>query len=363
MFVYCPKLIELVIAHTKKAMIGALLVSAIFIYVYLDYIPLEFLGIWLGAQIVYVTFRLYNAKQLEKYLLEKNDEQLKKHTIYFFIVLVFSAITWTIGTVLGFIFAPAVYQFFSLLMIMGIITASLISVSLLYEIYIVYFLFLILPQFVLMLMAGTHASYATSLLMLIYIPSTIILSKAMSKNYISDIQVAKDLKENTDKLYELSITDFLTKVYNRRYFFETAQNYILTAKRENKELSLLMLDIDFFKSINDTYGHQAGDTVLISLCEEIKAITRESDLFARVGGEEFVLLLANTSYEGAKIIAQKIRSTIQDKVFKHQGTEINVTISIGLASLNTKNDTIEKLYKDVDAKLYLAKENGRNRVY
>lgn len=122
-----------------------------------------------------------------------------------------------------------------------------------------------------------------------------------------------------------------------------------------------MLDIDYFKKINDTYGHQAGDFVLINLVKEITSVMRESDTFARIGGEEFTVLLDNTSLDGAKIIAEKIRVMIENKHFIYNKATIDVTISIGISELNAQNASIDDLYKQADKQLYIAKQNGRNR--
>lgn len=154
--------------------------------------------------------------------------------------------------------------------------------------------------------------------------------------------------------------DELTNIYNRRYFFEISKELIALAAREQQAVSLIMLDIDYFKKINDTYGHQTGDFILRDLVKEINM--RKSDVFARVGGEEFTILLSDTSLNGATIIAEKIRKTIENKSFTYNTISINLTISIGISELNEENTTIEDLYKKADKQLYIAKKNGRNRV-
>ena len=362
-FTYRPKLISLVVLHTKKAMASLLLVSAVFVYTYIEYIPYIWLGLWLTAQFIFSFYRLYNARQLQKYIDEKNTQKLKEHTFYYFIALMLSTLIWTSATILGYIYAPPVYQFISLIMIVGIVTASVLSILSLFRIYVLYFILMVLPQFGIMIFVNTHESFATALFLLIYMPLIIMLSKTMQDSNNMDIRTNEILEENAEKLHQLAITDPLTKVYNRRYFFETAQSILFSAKREKKAMSLLMLDIDFFKTINDTYGHQHGDAILILLSKNINYMIRESDLFARIGGEEFIMLLPHTPYEGAKVIAEKIRSSIEKEVFTHRKIDLKLTISIGVSTLNTKNYNIEKLYQDADANLYLAKENGRNKVY
>ena len=363
MFTYSPKLTKLVILHTNKAMISLALVSLVYLYAYIDYVPSQWLILWITAQSIFFLYRIYNAKQLQKSIIKKDTKELERQTLYYFIAIMISTLIWTSATVLGYIYAPPIYQFVSLLMIVGILTASVLSISYLFKIYFFYFLFMILPQFIIILSSASHVNLSIILFLMIFMPVVIILSRTMQNNYNTDIKTHEILQANADKLHKLSITDSLTKIYNRRYFFQTGQNLILAAKREKQAVSILMIDIDFFKKINDTYGHQFGDTTLITLASTINAMIRESDLFARIGGEEFILLLNNTTYDGAKIIAEKIRSTIETTKFKYASKEINLTISIGVSTLNIKNYNIEKLYQDADANLYLAKESGRNKVY
>ncbi|RTE66216.1 GGDEF domain-containing protein [Amphritea opalescens] len=123
-----------------------------------------------------------------------------------------------------------------------------------------------------------------------------------------------------------------------------------------------MIDIDHFKEINDNYGHQSGDYVLKKLSEKITNRIRKSDIFARIGGEEFTILLNNTPMDSAKVIAEKLRKLIEGTVFVLNNTPIKITISIGIAELNEENRSIEDLYKKADKQLYAAKHGGRNRV-
>ena len=125
---------------------------------------------------------------------------------------------------------------------------------------------------------------------------------------------------------------------------------------------MLMLDIDYFKRINDTYGHQVGDVVLVTLAKKIQNMTRDCDIFARIGGEEFALLLYNTSIEDAKVVGQEICHTIASHDFIEKEQYIDVTISIGVATLNHDINSLDTLQYQADQKLYEAKESGRNCV-
>jgi len=152
--------------------------------------------------------------------------------------------------------------------------------------------------------------------------------------------------------------DTLTKIYNRKYFNEFIHGKINKVDKEFSTLSLLMIDIDFFKKVNDKFGHQTGDYVLVHLCELVMQHIRVGDLFARWGGEEFVVLLSDTSETIAIEIAEKICSIIETSVFEKVG---NITCSIGVSEYK-ENDDIHSLIARTDEALYEAKANGRNRV-
>jgi diguanylate cyclase (GGDEF)-like protein len=164
------------------------------------------------------------------------------------------------------------------------------------------------------------------------------------------------------ELEQISITDGLTQVYNRRYFMERLRQEVKRVSRYGPPASLLMLDIDHFKNVNDTYGHQAGDVVLSNVAGLIRDKLRETDLFARYGGEEFILLATGTEKAGAFILAERLRKLIEGAVFTHGNSRIAVTISIGIGTWDSSiNEDFEELIRRADAALYRAKEQGRNR--
>ncbi|MDD2384994.1 MAG: diguanylate cyclase [Sulfurospirillaceae bacterium] len=165
------------------------------------------------------------------------------------------------------------------------------------------------------------------------------------------------------KLNELANTDDLTKIDNRRHFIELATTYFYASKRNKTDLFILSLDIDFFKDVNDTYGHAIGDEVLKLFCKTTKEILRESDLFGRIGGEEFSICLQNTTLEGALTLAEKIRAKIEHTSYTKSAQEhIFVTVSIGLASLKPHDTDVYQIMERADQALYKSKGNGRNQV-
>ncbi len=169
----------------------------------------------------------------------------------------------------------------------------------------------------------------------------------------------EELLSKATKLEEKASFDFLTKLYNRRKFNSFLEYEISKANRYKEEiLSLLLVDIDYFKNVNDTHGHLVGDNILQEVSKILTICSRDSDIVARWGGEEFVLMLPQTNIEQAFFVAEKLRATIE----KHKFDDVkHITCSIGVAQFH-KNENKDILFKRVDAALYKAKNSGRNRV-
>ncbi|MEK7207573.1 MAG: diguanylate cyclase, partial [Pseudomonadota bacterium] len=166
-----------------------------------------------------------------------------------------------------------------------------------------------------------------------------------------------------ERMQDLAVTDKLTGLRNRRLFDERLAEEILRAARYAKPLSLLMLDIDDFKRVNDTHGHPAGDKVLQSLGQLLRSQLRQMDLAARYGGEEFVFILPETDMVGSKLVAERIRRAVATELIRlPEGQEIGVTASLGIACYPLCGDTAEILLAHADQALYTAKQEGRNRV-
>jgi len=171
-------------------------------------------------------------------------------------------------------------------------------------------------------------------------------------------KVIKSLRDKIEKITELSETDYMLNIYNRSKFMEELKNEIKRVNRYGNNLSLIMLDVDYFKEINDRYGHMTGDQILIKLTEVINRKIRDLDIFARYGGDEFIIITPNTDLDEAAKLAQRLRESIAETNFENlQG----VTCSFGVAEYSSQ-DNIDSFIKKVDDALYQAKENGRNRV-
>jgi diguanylate cyclase (GGDEF)-like protein len=184
------------------------------------------------------------------------------------------------------------------------------------------------------------------------------------RNWLEDA-VAKrteDLQILNKKLKELATRDSLTGILNRGSFFETAQHLLILSQRQKLPASFLLVDLDNFKMVNDTYGHFVGDKVLIHFTQTIQKSLRKSDLIGRVGGEEFAIFLPDTGNDDAFQFAEKLRKIISHSVLKVDGKVVAYTVSIGVESSEPKDHLIDELFKRADMKLYGAKDKGRDRV-
>ncbi len=172
------------------------------------------------------------------------------------------------------------------------------------------------------------------------------------------------LEEAKKELFKDSITDKLSNLYNRRYFTEVSSTLLNSSRRSNEPLSVLMLDIDLFKNVNDTYGHGVGDKVIVACANVLKEVARSSDVVTRYGGEEFVILLPDTDIDDALNLAHRIKDMVKVcHIYITEAEFINITISIGVTQVDYEEDTdIDGLIKRADIALYTAKKMGRNRV-
>lgn len=188
--------------------------------------------------------------------------------------------------------------------------------------------------------------------------------RARVRTLIRRMRYQDRLRNTYKRSIDLALTDELTKLYNRRYFNSHLDGLLLQAEDQNKSVSLLMIDIDHFKSINDTYGHDEGDKVLVEVAQRIKRHVRDCDLVARLGGEEFVVVMPDARTGVGLQVAERLRQSIESKaIVLDCGKELTVTVSVGLASTRDQTSATRAiLLKASDDALYKAKRSGRNRV-
>ncbi len=168
--------------------------------------------------------------------------------------------------------------------------------------------------------------------------------------------------EYHEELHRLAIVDGLTQLHNRRYLLEFLDRELARARRHVRPLSVLLFDIDKFKSVNDTYGHLCGDAVLRELSNRLKPTIRREDLLTRYGGEEFCVVLVETDHPQAMGAGERVRRTVEGQPFEFEGEFLPVTVSVGAAAADSEHETPEELLQAADAKLYQAKRTGRNKV-
>ena len=176
------------------------------------------------------------------------------------------------------------------------------------------------------------------------------------------IDVIKKINFMYSQTRFLSVTDPLTGLYNRRHFEDTLEREFLRASRYDNHLSFAIIDVDFFKKVNDTYGHSTGDYVLKEVAYLILQNLRKTDMVFRYGGEEFTVIITETPKEKAIVPLERLRKAVEEYPFSYNGQDIKITISIGISEVCENITTVHQLFDDADRALYKAKENGRNQI-
>ncbi len=197
-----------------------------------------------------------------------------------------------------------------------------------------------------------------------YLPKSKLSTESLSRvinNTIEKGRLKAEAKKAQARMAEMSTIDELTKLANRRYFAEALEGELERARRYKTEMMLVIMDLDHFKKINDTYGHLAGDMVLSEIGKELKEHIRYNDLACRYGGEELAVILPNTNQDSACIAYERFRKMIEEHLFKYESNKLDIKVSIGIASSNDSK-SLNDLIAHADHALYQAKETGRNKV-
>ena len=187
----------------------------------------------------------------------------------------------------------------------------------------------------------------------------VLLAKIIAVTRLAEMR--KELLTANARLEALSTTDYLTNLPNRRAFEQSLRDEMAKARRHDQMLSVAILDIDHFKQINDTYGHDGGDLILREVSKRLMASQRSGDVFGRVGGEEFGLILPHTNAEEAKIACERYREVLSAEDYGYDGHEIRLTVSVGACKYDNDINQLE-LIKRADVALYMAKNTGRDQV-
>jgi len=198
-----------------------------------------------------------------------------------------------------------------------------------------------------------------------WISDKCFVSQQTDPSKVIVVGIAEDITEKKHlegELQRLATTDVLTQSSNRRHFFECAHREFEQARLDGSPMGFLLLDIDDFKIINDSYGHPAGDQVLQRIAESGKGALRRGDLFGRIGGEEFAAVFPGCAPEMAKQIAERLQREIQRLSFTHDGKQYGVTVSQGLTNLTPDDEMLDALFSRADTAMYQAKRQGKNQI-
>jgi diguanylate cyclase (GGDEF)-like protein len=208
-----------------------------------------------------------------------------------------------------------------------------------------------------------HLLIASSMSIL-YFSSILLLevTTALLFLMLNSQRLAKSLLKVQTDLEQLAASDMLTGLYNRRKLEEVCNSAITYSRAHNRPCSMLLIDLDYLKQINDTFGHPAGDALINSVVKIIRSQLREQDILGRLGGDEFVLILPATQGESARGIADQIRQAVQNQPFVWDGQEMVRSISVGVASLCDSDTNWKDWLQRADQNLYLAKNSGRNQI-
>lgn len=208
------------------------------------------------------------------------------------------------------------------------------------------------------MLLGVHSPPAMAMIVALTLIARLLLTWAIGICLLW--MIARQLNE---RLIQYATRDMLTDLSNRRVMWEAGMQRIAARDRDGADVALILVDIDHFKQVNDRWGHPAGDAVLTTVANRIRGVVRPGDLVGRVGGEEFMILLAPTSPVSAIDIAERVRAAVESTPFVlPEGQEIHCTISVGCSQARSGSPSWEKLIAQADAALYAAKHGGRNRV-
>lgn len=364
--------VRIIYSQTLTAVIGNPVTAAIFIWIFWSVSDHTILLIWFSCIFVLSIVRL------PPYLIYQRHEHVENIQQWDNLFLSMTFLQGSLWGVAMLIFIPVGEPIYNVIVAMWLVGLSSATVSA-YPAYIkavlAFFIPAVIPGTLHIFIIGDPLNialgFAICVSSIIGIRATLQINKsileAIKLNFILENEI-KERKKAEEKLREVSIKDELTGLFNRRHFNEVLQNELKRAHRNSTPLSLILIDIDYFKSFNDTYGHVEGDNCLQRIGQSLNdSVKRPGDLVARYGGEELAVILSYTESDDAYNIAEAIRQDIQSLNIPHTGSEIDglnvVTISAGVTTMVPRTDTTpEDIIQKADKALYKAKHQGRNQT-
>ena len=370
-FIYAEQ-VRLIYGHTITAVIGGPVAALLFVWVFWPVTDHHTLLLWFACIVVFSLIRIF---PYLGYKQRKHDKKIRQWGNVYILMSFLQGSLWGAAML---IFIPThepIYNVVAAMWIVGVSSATGSAYSAYPRAMLSFFIPLVIPGTLHLFLIGGRLN--TALGMAICVNSIVILRsmfpisksivKSIKLNFILEKQI-EQRKNIEEKLREVSIKDELTGLYNRRYFNEVLQNELKRAQRNSNPISLILIDIDYFKSFNDTYGHVEGDKCLQRLGQSLNdSVKRPGDLVARYGGEELAIVLPNTESDNAYHISETIRQDIQALNIPHTGSDIDglnaITISAGVTTIIPQPDTTPAdIIQKADDALYKAKNQGRNQT-
>jgi diguanylate cyclase (GGDEF)-like protein len=363
--------VKLLYAFTKYRPALHIISALVVVLIVLDSVPLPYITIWILGLLALIVYRIIDIGNTQK-IIDEIDDWRPLHTRF---VLMAAALGLIYGLGITFIFSQLtlIHQVYILCLVCTLVPSGLVSFASDRYAFYAYFYSLLIPLLVhIFLMAKSpYISIGICAAAFMAISRQLFLwNHKVIKNSIElklkNEELLKSLQQTNIRLQQQNIIDDLTKIPNRRHFDEILEKEWLRAKRIGTSLALLMIDIDFFKQYNDTFGHLKGDECLKQIATELsKNLNRPGDFVARYGGEEFCILIPETDMDGAITFAEMVHSAIVALKIDNPGSEVSkyLTISIGIAAIVPKNDDshMDLIYTS-DKALYKAKSDGRNII-
>ena len=313
--------------------------------------------IWLAIIFVTSSFRLFLFQNYKRS--DPQGTDVLKWERPYLITLITSSLAWGLGTVILTYNQSLLYQLITYYILMGMAGAALGVYSSIRYMAITTIVCILLPATIRLFLHGSASTVLTGVATLLFFASAIRGTKILARTLHQTFQLSNELSIARDTAERLARTDMLTSLYNRRAFKELCNQRIDYCQRHQHPVSLLLLDLDYFKKINDRFGHDAGDRALQQLAKILTDAIRSSDICGRIGGEEFAVLLSDTDLAEASLVAEKIKLTIEHTTIKTAETQFSITASIGVAACY---DSLESLLRAADKAMYKAKQSGRNQV-
>ena len=354
------KLVKLLYDQAAISIYVSLAIGGMVVYILWDVFSHKTLTVWIILISLLAVVRLVLVRQF-KNKNPGNDEIPAWDKLYLWTLFLMSFVWGTAGWIFMSEELP-LYEAFISFILFGLAGGAVGSYNARFIAVLIMELTLLLPMTAWFLMQEGTVFNAMAVGVFIFILATLKAAKRFENRILESFRLGIELEKAHESVKLMANTDELTKLNNRRSFFEDAEQAFNTAKRYNQPLSLVMIDIDKFKLINDTRGHMAGDKALVQLAQNIKGHIRTVDIAGRFGGDEFSILLPSTSMEDIMVQVERLRRIIAEQVVTFNGEDIVFTCSFGLAELGEEMSALEELIAVADEALYQAKNKGGNCI-